>query len=112
MRLRTRTAAAAGLGAIAVWAMWAQNAPAGPVIEIQMTAKNYEFNPDTIHVHAGDQVKLVITALDHAHGIKIDALHIKNKLEKGEPVTLEFMAVQPGTYPSNARISAGSGTAR
>jgi cytochrome c oxidase subunit 2 len=109
MRLRTLAAAAALLGAIATWAVRAQNTPAGPVTEIQMTAKKYEFDPSTVHVHVGDHVKLVITALDHTHGIKIEALHINTKLEKGDPVAVEFTAMQPGTYPFECSHFCGLG---
>lgn len=99
MRLRRAAAAAALLGAWAAWIVAAQQpATGGPATEIQVTAKKYEFTPSTIRVRLGEHVKLVITALDHTHGFKIDALHINQKLEKGEPVTVEFTPVQPGTY--------------
>lgn len=109
MRLRTLAAAAVGLGAISTWAVLAQNTPAGPVTEIRMTAKKYEFDPGTVRVHVGDHVKLVITALDHTHGFKIDALHINQKLDKGEPATVEFTAARPGTYPFECSHFCGLG---
>ena len=109
MRLRTIAAAVVALGAIAAWELLAQNQPSSPGTEIQMTAKKYEFDPSTIRVHQGDHVKLVITALDHTHGIKIDALHINQKLEKGDPVTVEFTAPQPGTYPFECSHFCGLG---
>jgi cytochrome c oxidase subunit II len=67
--------------------------------EIQITARKYDFAPDTVRVKKGDRVKLVITALDRDHGIMIEAFHIDHKLPKGEPVTVEFMAGQAGTFP-------------
>jgi cytochrome c oxidase subunit II len=109
MRLRTVAAAVAGLTATATWVVLAQNMPSGPVTEIQMTAKKYEFDPSTVRVHVGDHVKLVITALDHTHGIKIEALHISKKLEKGDPVAVEFTAMQPGTYPFECSHFCGLG---
>ena len=53
--------------------------------EIKMTAKKYEFNPNIIRVKKGDHVRLVIMALDRAHGFKIEALKIDQRLRKGEP---------------------------
>jgi len=66
--------------------------------EIQMTAEKYDFMPDRVTVKKGDRVKLIIKALDHDHGIKIEAFHIDQKLPKGEPVTVEFVADQLGTF--------------
>ena len=109
MRLRTLAPADIELAALAAWEVLAQNQPSGPVTEIRMTARKYEFDPSTVRVHVGDHVKLVITALDHTHSIKIDALHINKKLEKDEPVTIEFEAVQPGTYPFECSHFCGLG---
>lgn len=77
--------------------------------EIKMTAQKYEFKPDTVTVKKGDRVKLVITALDHEHGIKIDAFHVNQKLPKGEPVTVEFTADQAGTFPFQCSQFCGLG---
>lgn len=66
--------------------------------EIMMTAKNYEYDPGVITVKEGEHVKLIVTALDHDHGIKIDAFHIDQVLKKGEPTTIEFTADSTGTF--------------
>ena len=66
--------------------------------EIMMTAKNYEYDPGVITVKEGEHVKLIVTALDHDHGIKIDAFHIDQVLKKGEPTTIEFTADSSGTF--------------
>ena len=76
----------------------AQNIGSGPG-EIKMTAKKYEFNPNTIRVKKGDRVRLVITALDRVHGFKIEALKIDQRLPKGEAVTVDFIADRSGTFP-------------
>jgi len=67
--------------------------------EIKVTAKKYEFDPSQIQVKKGDHVKLVITAVDHDHGFKLDAYHIDQVLKKGEAATVEFTADQAGTFP-------------
>ena len=51
--------------------------------EIKMTAKKYEFNPSAIKVKQGDHVRLVVTALDHDHGFKLEAFNIDQLLKKG-----------------------------
>jgi cytochrome c oxidase subunit II len=77
--------------------------------EIRMTAKKYEYDPAVITVKEGEHVKLVITALDHDHGFKIDALHIDQLLKKGEPTTIEFTADTNGTFPFQCSHFCGLG---
>lgn len=81
-------------------------------VEIKMTAKKYEFDPNTITVKKGDQVKLVITAIDREHGFKIAAFHIDKDLPKGEPVEVEFTAEQAGTFPFECSRFCGFGHKR
>jgi cytochrome c oxidase subunit 2 len=78
-------------------------------VEIKMTAKKYEFSPDTVRVKQGDHVKLVITALDREHGIKINAFQINQKLPKGEAVTVDFIADRAGTFPFQCSDFCGLG---
>ena len=80
-----------------------------PGTEIQITAEKYDFKPDTITVKKGDQVKLVITAMDRDHGFKIDAFHINQKLPKGQPVTVELTADQAGKFPFQCSQFCGLG---
>jgi cytochrome c oxidase subunit 2 len=82
---------------------------AAPVVEVQVAAEKYDFKPDVITAKKGDRVKLVITALDRDHGIKIDAFHIQKKLPKGQAVTVEFIADQAGTFPFECSRFCGLG---
>jgi cytochrome c oxidase subunit 2 len=77
--------------------------------EIMMTAKNYEYDPGVITVKAGEHVKLIITAIDHDHGFKIDAFHIDQLLKKGEPTVIEFTADKAGTFPFQCSRFCGLG---
>lgn len=81
----------------------------GDVREVQMTAKKYEFSPNSIHVKKGEHVKLVITATDRDHGIKIEAFHIEQKLKKGEPTTIEFTPDKAGSFPFKCSVVCGFG---
>ena len=109
MNRRRRSAVPALLIALAACALLAQEPTAGTGAETRMTAKKYEFDPPAIRVKTGDHVKLVITALDKEHGFKIEPLHINQKLPKGEPVTVEFTAPAPGTYPFECSHFCGFG---
>jgi cytochrome c oxidase subunit 2 len=77
--------------------------------EIRMTAKKYEYDPAVITVKQGERVKLIITALDHDHGFKIDALHIDELLKKGESTAIEFTPDMTGTFPFQCSHFCGLG---
>jgi cytochrome c oxidase subunit II len=77
--------------------------------EIKMTAKKYAFDPSVIKVKKDDHVKLVITAVDHDHGFKIEAFHVDQLLKKGEATTIEFTADQAGTFPFECSHFCGLG---
>jgi len=121
MNRSDRSVAVAGLVVIAVMlsrfpmrAAFTQDAGAEThvgkgVKEIRMTAKKYEYEPSVITVKQGEHVRLVITALDHDHGFKIDAYHIDELLKKGEPTTIEFTADTTGTFPFQCSHFCGLG---
>ena len=77
--------------------------------EIVITAKKYEFDPEVITVKQDEHIRLVITALDHDHGFKIDAFHIDQLLKKGEPTTIEFTADTIGAFPFQCSHFCGLG---
>jgi len=89
--------------------LWAAGAAQVGGSEIKMTAKKYEFAPNTITVRKGEHVKLVITALDHDHGFKLEAFKINERLKKGAPSTVEFTADQAGTFPFECSHFCGVG---
>ncbi len=73
--------------------------PADSVKEFQITASRFAFDPETIEVTEGDQVRLTLRSADTTHGIAIPELQVKAKIPKGgAPVTTEFVASKPGTF--------------
>ena len=91
------------------WAVAAEQAAPGTVHEITMTAKNYEFDPAVITVKKGDKVRLVITATDRKHGIKIEGYDIDQVLNTGDPTTIEFTADKAGTFEFKCSVYCGMG---
>jgi cytochrome c oxidase subunit 2 len=98
----------------------------GPVVEMEMTAKKYEFSPSPLHVKQGARVRLKITTLDRAHGITIelypDGAKAKGdpglifsskqdcfKIDKDSPAIVEFVAHTPGTYTFKCCVHCGLG---
>jgi cytochrome c oxidase subunit 2 len=109
-RLRIKFAALA-LFAVTVPCAPAQDAAprAGDAGEIKVTARKYAFDPNPIRVKKGDHVKLVITAVDHDHGFKLETLQIDQLLKKGEATTVEFTADQAGTFTFQCSTFCGLG---
>ena len=79
------------------------------VHEIQMTAKNFEFDPSEIKVKKGEKVRLIITAASHDHGFKLDAFGINQVLKKGDPATIESTADKAGTFEFKCSVYCGHG---
>jgi cytochrome c oxidase subunit II len=97
------------LAASMSWEGPAQNVAQTASSETKMTAKKYEFDPNVITVKNGEHVKLIITALDHDHGFKLEAFKIDEKLKKGTPVAIEFTADKVGNFPFECSHFCGVG---
>lgn len=104
-----RIAGAGLVAALIVIGIVAYAQTTAPDLEIKVVAEKYDFKPDTITAKKGNRVRLVITAVDRDHGIKIDAFHINQKLPKGQAVSLEFTADQAGTFPFECSQFCGLG---
>ena len=81
----------------------------GQVKEFKITAKQFSFTPDTIEVNKGDKVRLIVTSTDVPHGIAIPEYGINQRLEPGQPVTIEFTADKEGTFTAFCSVLCGSG---
>jgi len=84
-------------------------APSTEAHEIQVTARKYEFDPNTITVKRGERVKLTITATDHDHGFKLEGFGIDKLLKKGQATTIEFTTDKAGTFPFQCSHFCGMG---
>ena len=75
----------------------------------QVTARRYTFNPPRIEVFQDDLVKIELRTEDIAHSLTIDAYRIAKRVSPGQPVTFEFRADQPGTFPYYCNLDIDSG---
>lgn len=80
-----------------------------PVVEINMTAKQWEFIPNTITVQKGTLVRLFITAEDVEHGFWIKDLNVNAKLPVGQTTKVEFIANKAGTFTFQCSVMCGEG---
>ena len=79
------------------------------VHEVQVTLRKYEFNPGALRVRKGEQVKLILAAVDHDHGFKLDDFNIDQKIPKGTTVVVEFTADKVGTFQFRCSSVCGLG---
>jgi cytochrome c oxidase subunit 2 len=79
------------------------------VHEIQVTLRKYEFTPGLLHVKKGERVRLVMAAVDHDHGFKLDEFDINQKVRKGAKATVEFTADKSGTFQFRCSSVCGLG---
>jgi cytochrome c oxidase subunit II len=89
----------------------AKNAGAGVqrVHEIQVTLRKYEFSPGSLRVRKGEQVRLILAAVDHDHGFKLDDFDLNQKVLKGTTVVVEFTADKAGTFQFRCSSVCGLG---
>lgn len=77
--------------------------------EITLTAKRYEFSQPRIEVAANDVVKITLVAEDIPHTFTVDEYRISKRAAPGRPVTFEFRADKPGTFPFYCNLTAEEG---
>ncbi len=92
-------------------AMHSQGAPQGAEPkEVKITAKKYEFSPDTVDVNVGTHIVFKITALDREHGFEIaNAKEGCVKIKKGQTAVVEYTADKPGTVEFRCCVFCGMG---
>jgi cytochrome c oxidase subunit II len=78
--------------------------------EIAITAKKYQFSPDTVEVEAGTRIIFKITALDREHGFEIAGAKTGcTKIKKGETAVVEYTAESAGTVEFKCCVFCGFG---
>src|SRR4029077_18997355 len=64
-----------------------------------ITASRFQYEPARLEVSEGDLVRLTLRSTDTTHGFGIKELKVEAVIPRGgEPVTVEFVADQPGTF--------------
>ena len=79
------------------------------VREIQVTLRKYEFSPGSLRVRKGEQVRLIMAAVDHDHGFRLDDFQINQKIPKGTTAIVEFTADKAGTFQFHCSNVCGLG---
>lgn len=74
-----------------------------------ITASRYKFDPPRIEVFQDDLVRIDFGTTDIAHSWTVDAYRIAKRASPGHPVTFEFRADRPGTFPFYCNLQIDDG---
>lgn len=76
---------------------------------IEITAKQFQFEPAEITVKKGEPVVLVIKSADVAHGLRFRDLNLNVKVDKGGTAELPFTPDKTGDFVGHCSVFCGSG---
>ena len=84
------------------------------VREIELKAYQFFWTPDLIVVNQGEKVRLTISTNDVPHGFEIEGYKIpdydfETKIEKDNPLVIEFTADKKGVWEFLCSIYCGAG---
>jgi len=81
----------------------------GNVVELDMIAKQWEFEPSKVNANVGDKVILHIKSVDVSHGFALPDFGVSQRLEPGKTETVEFTADKAGEFSFFCNVACGSG---
>ncbi len=76
---------------------------------IKITAKKFEYSPNTITVKKGIPAVIEFTSLDRLHGFNCPRLGIRADIYPGKVNRLKFVPQKTGTFPFHCDNFCGSG---
>ena len=77
--------------------------------EIHITAKKFDFTPDTITVKKGESIVLVISSQDRKHGFNLRAFGIRADINPGETARIRFVPNKTGKFTFSCDVFCGEG---
>jgi cytochrome c oxidase subunit II len=77
--------------------------------EIHITAKKFQFTPDTITLKKGEPVVLVISSQDRKHGFNLRAFGIRADVNPGGTAQIRFAPNKTGTFTFSCDVFCGEG---
>ena len=80
-----------------------------PEREIHITAKKFEFTPDTITLKKGEPVVLVFSSQDRKHGFNLRAFGIRADVNPGGTARIQFTPDKTGKFTFSCDVFCGEG---
>jgi cytochrome c oxidase subunit 2 len=78
-------------------------------IVIKITAKKFEYSPNSIKIKKGIPVILELTSLDIRHGFNCPKLGVRTNIEPGKVNRVRILAQKAGVYEFHCDIFCGDG---
>jgi cytochrome c oxidase subunit II len=78
-------------------------------IVIKITAKKFEYSPNSIKIKKGIPVILELTSLDRLHGFNCPKLGVRTNIEPGKVNRVRILAQKAGVYEFYCDVFCGSG---
>ena len=94
------------LGALFAPLPVAASAPQARTIEI--SARQFAYEPATVHVNRGDTLTFHLESLDAAHGLSVDGYDVNIQAEPGKSASITFSVDKEGTFKFRCSISCGA----
>ena len=104
-----RYAALTACIAIGAFSNWRAGADDQVERVIKVVAKKFNYTPDQITLKKGEPVTLEFTALDFTHGFKVPDLGVRVDLPPGRPVLVHLNPDKTGRFPFLCDNFCGSG---
>ena len=76
---------------------------------VHMTAKKFEFSPQTITLKKGVPVVLEIESLDRKHGFQVKDFGIDEEISPDKPLRIRLVPDKAGTFEFHCDVFCGSG---
>ena len=77
--------------------------------EIHITAKKFDFTPDTITLKKGEPVVLVFSSEDRKHGFNLRAFGIRADVNPGATARIPFTPNKTGKFTFSCDVFCGEG---
>ena len=78
-------------------------------IVIKITAKKFEYSPNSIKIKKGIPVILELTSLDTTHGFNCPKLGVRTDIKPGKVSRVRILAQKAGVYEFHCDIFCGDG---
>ena len=80
-----------------------------PEREIHITAKKFDFTPDTITLKKGEPVVLVISSEDRKHGFNLRAFGVRTDVNPGGSARIRLTPDKTGKFTFSCDVFCGEG---
>jgi len=80
-----------------------------PEKEIHITAKKFDFTPDTITLKKGEPVVLVISSEDRKHGFNLRAFGVRTDVNPGGSARIRLTPDKTGKFTFSCDVFCGDG---